>query len=170
MPDISQITMPSGTTYDIKDSAARSAKGWIGITTTPLEDGDTTNPITINGASVTATAGDITAYGQDEFIFNGSAWQAFGNLEDLGDLAFKDSASGSFTPAGSVSAPTITPTTASVPNVTSVGSMPTFTVQNETLIITAGAVPTLGTPIDAMTGATASQPTFTGTAGSVTVS
>lgn len=170
MPDISQITMPSGTTYDIKDAQARSAKGWIGITTTALTDGSTTNPITINGESVTATAGDITAYGQDEFIWNGSAWQAFGNLEDLGDLAWKDTATGSFTPAGSVSAPTITPTTTNVPNVTSVGSMPTFTVQNETLIITAGAVPTLGTAIECMTGATASAPTFTGTAGSVTVS
>ena len=38
MPDISKITLPSGTTYDIKDAAARSAKGWIGITTTALTD------------------------------------------------------------------------------------------------------------------------------------
>lgn len=170
MPEISQITLPSGTTYDIKDAQARSAKGWIGITTTALTDGSTTNPITIGGQSVTATAGDITAYGDSEFIWNGSEWQEFGDLSDLGSLAYQNSASGTFTPQGSVSAPTITPTTDNIPNVTSVGSMPTFTVSNEVLTITAGSAPTLGTPITAMTGATASAPTFTGTAGTVTVS
>lgn len=177
MAEISQITLPSGTTYDLKDASARSAKGWIGITTTALTDGSTTNPIIINGVSVTAHAGDIVGV-QDsasEFIFNGTAWQEFGNLSDLGALAYEDSASGSFTPAGSVSKPSVivTPTTASVPNVTDVGSMPTYTVTGETLVIGAGAVPTLGTAITAMTGASAeldAAPSFTGTAGTVTVS
>ncbi len=164
MPDISQITLPSGTTYDIKDAQARSAKGWIGITTTALTDGSTTNPITIGGQSVTATAGNITAYGDSEFIWSGSEWQEFGDLSDLGTLAYQNSASGSFTPSGSVS---VTPTTDNIPNVTAVGSMPTFTVSNEVLTITAGSAPTLGTPIAAMTGASAS---FSGTAGTVTVS
>lgn len=174
MPEISKITLPSGTTYDLKDAQARSAKGWIGITTTALTDGATTNPITIGGESVTANAGDITSYNNKEFIFNGTAWQEFGDLTDLGDLAYKDSATGSYTPEGSVSTPTITvtPTTANVPNVTDAGSMPTYTVQNETLIITAGAVPSLGTAIEVMTDAivTSSQPTFNGTAKNVTVS
>lgn len=89
---------------------------------------------------------------------------------EAGTLAYKDSATGSFTPQGSVSAPTITPSTTNVPNVTSVGSMPTFTVSNKNLTITAGVEPTLGTAIEVMTGATASQPSFTGTAGTVTVS
>lgn len=173
MPDISQITLPSGTTYDIKDAQARAAKGWIGVTTTELTDGSTTNPITINGESVTAVAGNITAYGNSEFIFNGTAWQAFGNLEDLGELAFEDTASGSFTPAGTVSAPTITinKTTGSIQPVSNVGSMPTYTVTGETLVIGAGAVPTLGEAMTVMTGATgsATQPTFTGTTGTVVV-
>lgn len=176
MPDISQITLPSGTTYDIKDAQARNAKSWLGITSTELTDGATTNPITINGQQVTATSGNIVGVvdSESEFIFNGTAWQEFGNLSDLGALAYKDSASGSFTPAGSVSKPTITvtPTTASVPNVTNVGSMPTYTVTGETLVIGAGSVPTLGTAISAMTGASAeldSAPSFTGTAGTVTV-
>lgn len=176
MPDISQITLPSGTTYDIKDAQARNAKAWLGITSTELTDGATTNPITINGQQVTATSGNIVGVvdSESEFIFNGTAWQEFGNLSDLGALAYKDSASGSFTPAGSVSKPTITvtPTTASVPNVTNVGSMPTYTVTGETLVIGAGSVPTLGTAISAMTGANAeldSAPSFTGTAGTVTV-
>lgn len=175
MPELSKITLPSGTTYDIKDQQARSAKGWIGITTTALTDGATTNPIVINGVDITANAGDITSYNNKEFIFNGSAWQEFGDLSDLGALAYKDSASGSFTPAGSVSRPgvTVTPTTDNIPNVTSVGSMPTYTVTGETLVISAGITPTLGTPIAAMTGASAAldaDPTFTGTAGTVTVS
>lgn len=174
MPDISQITMPSGTTYNIKDAQARSAKGWIGITTTALTDGATTNPITINGQSVTAGAGDITSYDEQEFIFNGSAWQEFGDLSDLGTLAYKDSASGSYTPQGSVAAPdvTVTPTTDTIKPVTDVGSMPTFTVSGETLIIGAGAVPTLGADKTFMTdaSASASAPEFTGTQGTVTVS
>ena len=175
MPDISQITMPSGTTYSIKDTQARSAKQWLGITSTPLTDGATTNPITIGSSSVTAVSGDITSYDEQEFIFNGTAWQAFGDLSDLGSLAYSNTASGNVTAEGTVSKPTVTvtPTTDNVPNVTDVGSMPTFTVENETLIITAGSTPTLGTPIAAMTGASAAldeAPTFTGTSVSVTVS
>lgn len=174
MPDISEIKMPSGTIYNIKDTQARSAKGWIGITTTALTDGATTNPITVNGQSVTAVAGDITSYDETEFIFNGSAWQEFGDLSDLGTLAYKDNASGSYTPQGSVAAPdvSVTPTTDTIKPVTDVGSMPTFTVSGETLIIGAGAVPTLGADKAFMTGAsaTASAPAFTGTTGTVTVS
>lgn len=174
MPDISEIKMPSGTIYNIKDTQARSAKGWIGITTTALTDGAATNPITINGQSVTAVAGNITSYDEQEYIFNGSVWQEFGDLSDLGTLAYKDSASGSYTPQGSVAAPdvTVTPTTDTIKPVTDVGSMPTFTVSGETLIISAGAVPTLGADKTFMTGASASAsaPAFTGTTGTVTVS
>ena len=175
MPDISKFTLPSGTTYNLKDEQARSAKEWLGITSTELEDGSTTNPITIGSSSVTAVAGNIVGYGNKEFIFNGTLWQEFGDLSDLGALAYKNDASGSFTPEGTVSKPnvTVTPTTTDIPNVTNVGSMPTFTVENETLIITAGSAPTLGTAIAAMTGASAeleSTPTFTGTQGTVTVS
>jgi hypothetical protein len=174
MPDISQITLPSGTTYNIKDAQARSAKGWIGVTTTALTDGATTNPITINGQSVTAVAGNITSYDEQELIFNGTVWQEFGDLSDLGTLAYKDSASGSYTPQGSVAAPdiTVSPTTDTIKPVTDVGSMPTFTVSGETLIIGAGAVPTLGADKTFMTGAsaTASAPAFSGTPSTVTVS
>lgn len=176
MPDISQITLPSGTTYDIKDAQARNAKSWLGITSTELTDGATTNPITINGQQITATSGNIVGVvdSDSEFIFNGTAWQEFGNLSDLGALAYEDTATGKFTPQGSVSKPsiTVTPSTTNVPNVTDVGSMPTYTVTGETLVISAGTVPTLGTSIAAMTGATAeldNAPSFTGTEGTVTV-
>lgn len=174
MADISEITLPSGTTYKLKDELARNTKHWLGITTTALTDGATTNPITINGTSVTAKEGDETSYEDTEFIFNGTAWQEYGNLSGLGTMAYADSANGTFTPAGTVSRPTVTvtPQTSDIPNVTNVGSMPTYTVSGETLIISAGSVPTLGTPIAALTGATAAldaDPSFNGTSGTVTV-
>lgn len=121
MADISKITLPSGTTYDIKDQGARdlidaleSYSSYLGVTTTALTDGATTNPITIGGQSVTAKNGSIVNYGSKEFIFNGTAWQEFGDLSALGALAYKDSASGSFTPAGTVSQPSFTGSSSNV--------------------------------------------------------
>ena len=111
MSDISKITLPSGSTYDIKDAYARqqieALSGYtyyIGVTTTPLTDGATTNPITVNGQSITANTGAICTYGSKEFIWNGSAWQEFGDLSALGDLAYADTASATYTPQGGVSA------------------------------------------------------------------
>lgn len=51
---------------------------WIGVTTTELTDGSTTNPITINNKQVTAVAGNITQYDGIEYVFDGEAWQEFG--------------------------------------------------------------------------------------------
>lgn len=81
---------------------------YLGKTTTALSDGATTNPITIGGKSVTAKQGDMVSYDankdQDlEFIFNGTNWYEFGSTGSLKALAFKDNASASYTPAGSVS-------------------------------------------------------------------
>lgn len=227
MPNIKQVTLPSGTTYDLRDSRVDTLSGftkYLGVTTTALTDGATTNPITINSQSVTAGAGDIVLYGNSEFIFDGTTWNAFGDLSALGTLAYKNSIavsttatgtvskptfsgselestgkftpsgsnasssvsgtcsvtpSGSistgtgtanYTPAGSVSAPTISVasagSTAKVTGITNVGSMPTFTVANEVLTITAGSTPTADTEKTFKTGDasySASQPTFTGT-------
>lgn len=208
MADIKQIKLPgSNTVYDIVDAGARSLisdlqnyTDYLGVTTTELTDGSTTNPITINGESVTAETGNIANYGSKEFIYNGSAWQEFGDLSGLGDLAFEDTAEGTYTPAGSITQPTVsiggtasaaaqtatvggtasaaaqtvtlggtasaaaqsislTSSSVSIPNVTAVGSMPTYTVDsNGVLEITAGATPTLGTDISVhdVTAATAS--------------
>ena len=113
MADISQIKLPNGTTYNIKDANAReriealeSFTTYLGVTTTALTDGATTNPITINGQNVTAQSGNIVLYGNQEFIFDGTHWNQFGDLSSLGSLAYKNTASGSFTPAGTVSQPT----------------------------------------------------------------
>jgi hypothetical protein len=74
---------------------------WIDETTTPISNGSTTNPIMIDGKSYTAQAGDIVSYGNMEFIFSKSGvWREFGSTGSLKALAFKDSASGDYTPAG----------------------------------------------------------------------
>ena len=191
-PILKQVVLPDGNTYDIVDAGARSLiadleaySDYIGVTTTALEDGDTTNPVTINGESVTAKKGNIVNYGSKEFIWNGSAWQEFGDLSALGDLAYADSVEASYTPAGTCTAPniTVTPSTASVLNeVTTAGvtptcTLPTFTVSNDVLTITegsfsAGSMPVFGTAT-VVTGATAAldnAPVFSGTAATITSS
>ena len=112
-PILFQITLPNGNTYDLVDAGARAMiqellnfHEYLGVTTTPLVEGDTTNPITIDGESVTATTGDVVTLSSDssEMVFNSlGKWDKFGNLSGLGTLAFKNSASGVYTPAGSVS-------------------------------------------------------------------
>lgn len=56
---------------------------WAGITTTALTDGATTNPITVDGESYTAVAGDTVSYESKEFIFSGTIWQEFGDLSGI---------------------------------------------------------------------------------------
>jgi hypothetical protein len=110
-PTLSKITLPSGTTYDIKDAWSRaqieSLSGYtyyMGVTSTAISDGSTTNPVIINGESVTAKTGAICTYQSKEFIWNGTAWQEFGDLSALGDLEYADTASTTYTPQGSISA------------------------------------------------------------------
>ena len=200
MADISKITLPSGTTYDIKDAHARELidemsgyTDFLGVTTTALSDGATTNPIKINNVDVTAKKGNIATYGSAEFIFNGTAWQAFGDLSGLGSLAYKNSASASYTPAGTVTKPTFAGTakylgvsvgTASksmTGKFTPAGSVsqPTFTGTEATITVSgtiANSV-SLSAQTASATGradvtpaGTVSQPTFTGTEGNLSVS
>lgn len=125
MAEISKITLLNGTTYDLKDAQARAdiaaieaaiAGGvtFMGETTTALTDGATTNPITINGSSVNAIKGYLVAYSQKEFVFDGEHWIEMGDLSLIGDLGWKDSASGSYTPVGTVSQPTFTGSSSTV--------------------------------------------------------
>ena len=106
MPQIDHITLPSGTTYEIADATARAQQvGAIilrGETTTALTNGATVNPIQIGGESFSAHANDAVFYGQKEFVFDGANWHEFGDMSGLGSLAMKNSASGNFTPAGTI--------------------------------------------------------------------
>lgn len=57
-----------------------------GTTTTALENGSTTNPITIvkddESYTYTAVFGDVVVYGYTEFVFDGTAWSEFGRPFD----------------------------------------------------------------------------------------
>jgi len=177
MPFLAEFTMPSGNTYQLKDEYARNLikellnfHEWLGITTTPLVDGSTTNPILISGEEVTATEGDVATYQNDEFVYSSvGTWQKFANLSGLGALAFKNSASGSYTPAGTVSGTAVTMSKTTVKNNTSAGSMPTFTVSGETLIITDGSVPTFEDVSVATDVNSVTDPSFSGTPATITV-
>ena len=239
---ISQFTMPDGNIIELKDKVAREAVAggthFLGVTSTELVDGSTTSTITIAGESVTAANGDIVVYGVKEFIYavSDTAWHELGDVSMLGDLALKDSASGTYTPAGSVSSTftgtdisytpagtvsftggtvsstgsftpegtvstpdiTVTPTTATIAEFDSAGSvvagtaasavMPTLSftpdasTENLTIAWTDGSF-TANTPtsvtlptskntsvMTAASAALASAPSFTGSAGSVSVS
>ena len=98
-------------TFELKDAAAREATvGGIhfkGVTTTALTDGATTASIQVGSpaAAYTPAHGDIVAYLNKEFIYDKpgndtGVWHEFGDISELGDLAAKSSASGSYTPAG----------------------------------------------------------------------
>lgn len=87
MAEISKITLPSGSTYDIKDKWARDqiallsgSTAFAGITTTPLYDQATTSDIQIGGETVEASNGTIAIYGNKEFIYDGTKWLEFGDL------------------------------------------------------------------------------------------
>lgn len=191
MADISKITLPSGTTYDLKDTTAReqinSIKSTVtgqmhyaGVTTTALANGSTTKPIQIGGANYTQSNGDVVIYGEEEFVWSDSdsKWHEFGSTGSLKGLAFKDSASGSVTPAGTVN---VALTTASITPMATPGTLPsasmpklTTGVSAETLTIgwtdgtfNPGSLPTVGKDVQAATGVKSAS--FTGTAGQVTV-
>lgn len=164
-PTISKITLPSGNTYDLKDASARSdiedlrssisgGVHYLGTTTTELTDGSTTSVIVISGNSHTAANGDMVNYQSKEFVWDGSKWQEMGDMGAFGALAYKDNASATYTPAGSVSQPTFTGSSFS-----STGSFtPSGSVTISTGTGTANYTPS----------GTVSQPSFTGSSFSST--
>ena len=108
MANIKYLTLPSGVTYDLVDQGARdlidalgNAIYWVGVTTTTLTDGSTTNPITIDGETVTADIGAMAQYSGEEFVWNGTAWQSIGK-NNFGDFAFVNTGDVSGTAAAQV--------------------------------------------------------------------
>ena len=180
---LSKITLPvnvegtiTNVEYTVKDAEARQlieeighALYWIGVTTTELTDGDTTNPITVNSESVTAKLGGMASYSGSEFVWNGSAWQELGK-NNFGALAFKSSASGSYTPQGSVDITAGTDSTDSVVGVSANGTTPYFTVSGETATFNPGAMPTLADSKTFLTARGTDTAAFTGTEATITVS
>ena len=111
---IDRITLPSNNTYYIKDSEARadialitgaSALTFKGVSTTQLTDNGVEAP-TITGISdpITLHTGDIYFYGSSEYIWGpDNKWHELGNLTALGGLAYKNNASTTYTPQGTIS-------------------------------------------------------------------
>lgn len=128
----------------------------LGVTTTEITDGATTNPITIGGNSVTAVKSNIVVYGKKEFIFDGEKWIEFGDLSGMKALAYKDTASGAVVFDSTSGTDTVT-------GVTSAGTLPSveYDAGTESITFSAGTLPTLD-----------SQKTFwkTGVTATVTVS
>lgn len=97
------------------------AMHYIGTTTASITDGNTSKPsdVTGTGASGALASGDVVISGEKEFVWNGSKWQEFGSTGSLKALAFKDNATASYQPAGTL---TITLPTASKNVVSSVST------------------------------------------------
>ena len=180
---MSKLTLPvniNGTITDveftIKDAEARqmitdlgNALYWIGVTTTALSEGATTNPITVGGESVTAKLGGLASYDGMEYAWNGSAWQGLGP-SNLGSLAYANTASGSYTPSGSVQITPGTDSTDSVTGVTTNGTTPYFTQSGETVTFNPGSMPTLGSEKTFVTQRGTDTAAFSGTQATVQVS
>lgn len=87
--------------------------------------------------SLTAIASKINVVSSDpEFLYDGSTWAALGSIADgLGDLAFQDTASGTYvkpTGSGTVSINTYTPSTKSLATTTITGTNGTVSASNIT--------------------------------------
>ena len=178
------------------DLGLEQAMKFIGSSSTNLTDGATTNPITINSKSVTAVAGNVVLSNGAEFVWTGSAWEKLG--QDGSFSLKTHSHTASYTPAGTVGTPTITVNASdtTVNSITNVGTLPSASLTNGGAVLTgtvsdgpnrtvtlnvsytapvltfdAGSLPTKGSNVTVLTGitsATSSQPTFTGTAATIT--
>lgn len=183
MADISVLALPvevngeiQVVSYDIKDAVAREriselgkALYWVGVTTSALTDGATTNPIIVDGDNVTVQAGAVAQYNGTEFAFDGTAWQVLGE-GNLGSLAYQNNASATYTPAGSVAITKGNDTTANVTPFGTAGSLPSWTVSGETATFGAGTLPTAGSAVTVVTESGTDTAAFTGTEATITVS
>jgi hypothetical protein len=66
------------------NSALSSVLKFVGVTTTVITDGSTTNPVIINESSYTAVTGNVVLYDAKEYLWTGSAWEEMGGRGELG--------------------------------------------------------------------------------------
>lgn len=124
MAEISKITLPSGSTYDIKDAVARKVVSGViyicGTTTTQLADlSETPKTVIIPdartirgvdyaaGSSYNVVAGDAFFQDKKEYVYDGAKWNKFGDVDGLGALAYKDFGNVAVSMTGQVAAQTI---------------------------------------------------------------
>ena len=138
----SRVKLLDGTYAEVKDTVARQAIAggthFRGVTTTTLTDMQTISSVTIAGETVSLINGDIVIYERGEFIYAESDGKVheLGDLTGLGALALKDSATGSYTPEGSVSKPDVdvTPTSATIAEFATAGSVTAGTANTPTAV------------------------------------
>lgn len=207
---IKEVTLPSGTKYEIVDEGARtqinamsSYTTFIGVVSsaTPISDGSSTSSVLVGSTTITAVTGNIAIYKASatataqEFIFDGSKWQFFGDIsaQNLGGLAYTSTASGSyvkfksvnvgtntvnstgsFTPSGGVTLTKATSTLAISSTTTDPGAGNTANYwiyqPGGTLSITSGAITsTSGDFLTGVTGRSVASPITTANPTSATV-
>lgn len=143
------------------------AMHFIGVSSTTITNGGTQNPTINNESNTSRESGDVVIYLEQEYVWNGSAWQLLG---DEGSYALKSSTDtitevGTFTAntlptltvtntnvssvsVTSGSAASLTTNNVTIPNVTNAGTATTASVTAGVLNITLGTAPTLAeTPI-----------------------
>lgn len=164
---ISKITLPSGYTYDIKDTWARekidaltsidNGVSLIGVTETIITDGATTSSIQVDGKTYTPVKGDLifapTATGDTstkEFLYDGEQWHLLDALNSYGTLATKNAVNVKYDKA-SVNTKTFTGT--AVHLVT--GNIPVPATYTSTFTGTQGNVSVSGTASGTVTTTTA---------------
>ncbi len=118
--------------------------------------------IALQGKQDALTAGDGIS-------IENNVISATGGASNLGDLAYKDSATGSFTPTGNVSV-SVTPSTDTVNSITDVGTLPSLIESDGALYFSAGTLPTKGSDTTVVTGISSASGSFSGTSDTVTVS
>ena len=179
MADISTITLPSGTTYNLKDAWARtqiqaitggSAIVFKGVSSTALTDGGNENP-TVSGTVDTAkSTGDLYFYQQEEFIYgDDNKWHSLGApMATLGALAYKDAVGVKYDKTTSVTS-TFTGTAGDVTITTAANNSGNYTPSGT---ITGGTFSGSNTTFTGSytPGGTVSQPTFSGATLSSTAS
>ena len=162
----SRVKLLDGSYAEVKDAVARQAIAgglhFIGITTTALTDMQSISSVTISGNTVALNNGDLVIYNRKEFLYASEDGKVheLGDLTGLGSLATKNSASGSYTPAGSVSKPdiTVTPTTAKVATFKTAGSVTAGTANVPTAVSVTAGTANVPTAVS-VTAGTASVPT-----------
>lgn len=124
-PTVKQILGSDNIIYDIVDQGARDLIAALGspmhyvgeLSSTDTHynddwDGATYNPIIlVNGQSTksyTAVSGDIFTKQTREYVFDGTKWHKFGDVEDLGAFAYADTGSVTIKPKGTNAASTVT--------------------------------------------------------------
>lgn len=142
---------------------------FIGVSTNKLTDGGTEAPTGTNYETFASVPkGSLVFYKTEEFIKGAdNKWHALGSLDTLGALAYKDNASGGYTPVGTISQPTFTGSTfTSTGNYTPTGAV-TVGITGSSNATAAVSAATSGTPTYTPAGTVHS--TFSGATLSATV-